>query len=475
MFLLIDYLTGDKKIALISGIAFAFCPFHFARGLGHLNLMSYGWIPIYVLFLMKTFKEDKLRNAIFAGILLFVIFLNSFYYVFSMGVFTLIFLIFNINNLKLNEIKKIGLLFISFILLASPFIINLTKFSREVPASYTATTPFHYFLPSFLHTFFGKEFYADYLVLSVKDFYFVDTTVFVGFTIFAFSFWYANKNLKKCSFWVLIAVLFFLLSIGEYIRLYGINYPTIVFDLFKYIPLFSSLRDKAQFSIITFMSLVVLFSLALKDVAETTKKKWLLLIFVTGLILFEFISIPYITASANLSEFYKKTKFSGNGTVLDIPLIRGGFIPSTYGYLQTIHGMKMFGFPWFPDSPEFLRGTPFIKEVYNLNLTYFSNQTNYNEAYDFLKEYDVEYIILHKRCPDSYEYSWKEMEEGMNLVRSQMDFRNLNYFEASSGHCYLQYLGKDEVESISGFLQNIKELKKTFEDDKIVVYKIEFS
>jgi hypothetical protein len=65
MFLLVNYLINDKGIAFISGLAYTFCPFHFSHGLGHLQTMSIGWIPFYVLFLFKTSREDNKKKCHF--------------------------------------------------------------------------------------------------------------------------------------------------------------------------------------------------------------------------------------------------------------------------------------------------------------------------------------------------------------------------------------------------------------------------
>ena len=40
MFYLVDYLLDRKLPAFVAGIVFTFCPFHFAHGLGHLQLIA---------------------------------------------------------------------------------------------------------------------------------------------------------------------------------------------------------------------------------------------------------------------------------------------------------------------------------------------------------------------------------------------------------------------------------------------------
>ena len=70
MYFLVRYLTGHSPAAFISGIIYTFCPYHFAHGLGHLQLIAMEWIPFYVLYLLKVYHEGELRNAVLTGVFL---------------------------------------------------------------------------------------------------------------------------------------------------------------------------------------------------------------------------------------------------------------------------------------------------------------------------------------------------------------------------------------------------------------------
>ena len=63
---LVNYLTKNPTASFVAGIIFMFSPYHFAHALGHLSLISIGWIPLYILFLLKTLKEDNYKNVILA-------------------------------------------------------------------------------------------------------------------------------------------------------------------------------------------------------------------------------------------------------------------------------------------------------------------------------------------------------------------------------------------------------------------------
>ncbi|RMF93098.1 MAG: hypothetical protein D6734_10870, partial [Candidatus Schekmanbacteria bacterium] len=71
MFLLVEYLTGNRKAGFIAGLIYAFCPFRMIR-VSFINYLTTQWFPFYLLFLIKIFKEEKnkLLNIVCASIFL---------------------------------------------------------------------------------------------------------------------------------------------------------------------------------------------------------------------------------------------------------------------------------------------------------------------------------------------------------------------------------------------------------------------
>ncbi|HYP19274.1 MAG TPA: hypothetical protein VEY08_04300, partial [Chloroflexia bacterium] len=59
MYLLVRHLTEHRPAAFLAGVVFSFCPYHFAHMLGQLNLMSFQWMPIYVLALFKAWGDPE--------------------------------------------------------------------------------------------------------------------------------------------------------------------------------------------------------------------------------------------------------------------------------------------------------------------------------------------------------------------------------------------------------------------------------
>ncbi|HET6262926.1 MAG TPA: hypothetical protein VFG99_11910, partial [Chloroflexia bacterium] len=59
MYLLVRHLTEHRPAAFLAGVVFSFCPYHFAHMLGQLNLMSFQWMPLYLLALFKAWGDPE--------------------------------------------------------------------------------------------------------------------------------------------------------------------------------------------------------------------------------------------------------------------------------------------------------------------------------------------------------------------------------------------------------------------------------
>jgi len=76
-YLLGDYVFSDKQLAFITGLLYAYSPYHIHEvWSGHLHLATLQWIPFFVLYLLKTIRECG-RNPYYAGLFLALVSLSS--------------------------------------------------------------------------------------------------------------------------------------------------------------------------------------------------------------------------------------------------------------------------------------------------------------------------------------------------------------------------------------------------------------
>jgi len=165
-YLLVHYITKNKIASFISGIIFAFSPIRSSETIvGHLNIVSTEWIPFYILFLIKTFREEKIKNPIIASLFLFLTSLVDWQHMGFMLIFTALFLFYYLwternSILSKRFLFRILLLAILFALFISPFIYPLL--SNEYfsiggkTAHYYSADLSTFLMPNPMHPILGK-------------------------------------------------------------------------------------------------------------------------------------------------------------------------------------------------------------------------------------------------------------------------------------------------------------------------------
>jgi hypothetical protein len=81
-FLLAYDLTRSYWPSLLGGYIFTFSSFHFAHTLGHLQLVSLEWIPVFLLLWSKLLCNPRANVAAGAAVALFLVILCDYYYFF---------------------------------------------------------------------------------------------------------------------------------------------------------------------------------------------------------------------------------------------------------------------------------------------------------------------------------------------------------------------------------------------------------
>jgi hypothetical protein len=82
MFWFIQKLVKKYWVSLIAGALFTFSSYHFAHGLGHLQLVSLQWIPLFLLAFWLLIEKMRCRHALLAAVALFLVMLCDYYYLF---------------------------------------------------------------------------------------------------------------------------------------------------------------------------------------------------------------------------------------------------------------------------------------------------------------------------------------------------------------------------------------------------------
>ena len=80
MFWLTRYLTKSYVIGLVGGFLFTFSSYHFAHAIGHLQLVSLEWIPLFLLAWLRLLESPTYLKALLAALALGLVISCDYYY-----------------------------------------------------------------------------------------------------------------------------------------------------------------------------------------------------------------------------------------------------------------------------------------------------------------------------------------------------------------------------------------------------------
>jgi len=434
-YLLVDYLTKSKSAAFICGIAYAFSPYHFAHAVGgHMGASTIQWIPFCALYLMKTFKEGGLKNAIYAGAFFILIWASDLQYMIFAGIFVGLLLAYEMwcKFEERSPITEVFLVLKKYVVFASVSLAgilpltynimltalsksNILKPSIDQLIRYSADL-LSFFVPAPIHPFFGEIVAPIYVIFTGNN---AESTTYIGYTLL-FACLIASlrsRRSKYVRFWIISSLLFTIFSMGPLLHVYGMTRFTVFgatiplpyLILYYMVPFLENSRVASRFFVMATLSLTVLagygFCHILKNVPA--KKRQFLSIFFALLLIFEFLSVPLPTSLLDRPSFY--TMISQEKEDFALLEIAGTNTTSRYeaelrfAFYQTIHGKPIVGgqYSRIPQNAwDFQQNTPLIREFLPMWQRGCEqdilNQDVREVGESILNYYKIRYVILHR-------------------------------------------------------------------------------
>ena len=422
MYYLADYLLDRKLPAFVAGIVFTFCPFHFAHGLGHLQLIAMEWIPLYGLYLLKTYREDSKLNIILTALFLVLNSLCSWYYMIYCFVFTAIFVIFYtakcgrgiIDN---GFLKRLGMVILIFYVVMSPILmpmlyIKMTQnFTGEHNPEIWSADLESFFVPSGISTWGRRWFggiWKDWTGNTAEN------SNYLGYIVLILSIYAVVKD-RRCRFWAVAGLIFFVMALGPYPHIGGkqfsIPLPYLLFH--RYIPFISFTGVPERFDIMLKLCMSVLVGYGITNLNEiilsafrnrtrsrsiktirrgTATVKIVFNGILAVLIGLEYLAVPYVTTKIEVPSFYRQMATDPkNYGVIDIPSR-----PVTL-YMATIHQKSLVG--GYVSRPSlkalsFLDQTPIISTLMRGKPAP-PSKLSQTLATSVFADFNIRYIITH--------------------------------------------------------------------------------
>jgi hypothetical protein len=347
-FLLARYLTGNTRGALLAGLVYSFCPFHY-RYLSHINVATFEFLPLVVLYSLKVYREGGARNTMLT--VLFMAMIAASYNYAVVYAFLVIGLLALAGKLWNGEVRFVvglkRLLIAGSIAVAAVFIVSMPlvlTVVKDVSANASQATA----VPA--NPLRANDLVGHYW-MAQPDGMIVSWPTMVGYsTLLLLALGY--REVVKQRFWLLVGAVFLVMSLGDTLMIAGNDTGILMpHKYLKTLPVLSMLRkpDRAFLMIQFVVALLCAFSWRhLSRLFKSTRRELVCWIGITSLIMVETTGIPFAQFSykcpsylANLGRSSEVDSKSEIKSLVNLPARPGSGIEARYDYFQTFNSIKM--------------------------------------------------------------------------------------------------------------------------------------
>ena len=391
--------------AFLAGLIYAFASNRaIYAALGHYDMVTTQWLPFYALYLLKTLREPKLKNAVLAGLFFAMAALAEMIFASFLALFTAIVVlaVWRQWRLRWNALGRLALAMAVAVLIWVPVLVPIArefltgdyaltgwgesvKLSADAVGLVTPTdlnpiataiaspgvTPSEHWTAALRAVEEGKGRFGDI------------NTVFLGYVTLALALlgaWTGRRRLKP---WIWTAIVFGVLALGPLLQISGryrfsldnmlpegVTFP-LPFTLLHFIPFINGNRAPNRNSVILMLALAVLAGygaawllgrVGRRGNKETGKQGvraaslstplpvYLSTCLLALLILAEHLAVPLPTTDATVPQVYRQIAGEpGDFAIMQLPLgWRNSFgvlgsEQTNLQYFQTAHGKPMLG------------------------------------------------------------------------------------------------------------------------------------
>jgi hypothetical protein len=279
MYYLVRYLAGDRRVAAIAGVLYAYCPYVFSH-FPHIQLLMIGGLPICMLAFHRFVDRSTTARAIVLGLLLWLMGLTCAYYgLFAGGMVALGSITLAIAHERLRDWvywRGIALAASICVALTIPFFLPYLEvqqgvgFSRTLDEAYRYSANMQSWLASaaWAHRWWLPAIpgFTEVLFPGILTTVFGLAGIWIGLTRTPPIEAEMRSNLDRGTvvFYVLAAVISFWTTLGPAAGLYTVLYKTL--------PVFSMLRAPGRTGVVTQLCLVVLAAITINWLLKSQRR-----------------------------------------------------------------------------------------------------------------------------------------------------------------------------------------------------------
>ncbi len=451
-YMLAFHVTRHRAASFIAGAIYAFSPIHTIQAFGHLQFTNTGFLPLFVLLFLLSIEDKKHTYAIGAGIAFVLL---TFMGDIEQGLMALLIAFFIIvymlavkdqrhKVLSAKALIAIGEVAVVAFVLGLPFIYGIiTHLGPGVLASVNAQATTLYnelYSPDLLSFFVPSQFNGLFSSVS-KGFAAVaapapaERTTYIGYSVILLALvglvHEYKEKFKGTGVYLVLLVLFGLLSIGPYLQINGtVTFVPGLYQVYHAVPLFNVLREPGRFDIPLELFIAIFAAIGLVELenkySASNAKRYIPIIFFALLVL-EYNSWPTSTAMLNgmytlnttiPKAYYEVGSLAGNYSMLVLPAIpnytnaQPELYPGLALYYQTAFKKPLVGgYATRTNTTQsfLLINVPLVTSAYYLQtgqgLVYGSPlQVNYTDSTSFfLGAYNVGFVSVIRQAYNSTE------------------------------------------------------------------------
>lgn len=426
--LLANHLVRSAYAAFVAGLIYGFSPHLLAQAHNGISeTLNAGLLPIYLLFFLKTLHEPPRKNAVFAGIFLFLNTFFNWYY----GLFALLFSGLYVVGTWVRQrrffhravLERLGIQGFIYTLGIIPFLMLFRATLSSADAlvgrdpEFVWQTLLYHNMTDLLIFFHPGRFYSP----DLKGQFGEDLIIvaYLGYSALALAaLAVVLFRQREVKLWAAITAVFFVFALGPYLYVDGryveisnrwIPLPFLLF--FKAVPLFSRISHPFRFVVMVQLGLGLLAAYGLKGLLPRGRVAGALVSGAAGAaILLETALgspavLPMPTSPAHIPRFYERLAEEADPTdapfaILDLPVGVPNLRRAVYTYYQTAHSRPV---PYSLNDPfpSALKDSYFMRYMVNLEfveadqLSPLIPELDLLAAVEALKADGYRYVVVH--------------------------------------------------------------------------------
>jgi hypothetical protein len=408
-------LTDDIQAAFLAGLVYQNWPFRLYQS-DHPNLVATQWIPLFLLFLVRSMDEGRWRHGFLTGVFLALTGYTRWQQLVPAAVLGILYFLFRVPG-KLASWRRWGpslLLGGLVVCLAfAPPALLLIRQQRTDPAALLRpadeadlqTDLLSYVTPSDSHSLlksFTRPAYARYYPDRSEPRRFPAYIGIVALALVTVGLWHTDR--RRTLPWAAMALTLIVLALGPILRINGKLYPAVPmpYRLAARFQLVSLLRFPDRFSLFLALPVAMLAAFGVPFVLRFARQRipvggWVTSAILGGAILLEYIAIPIPLVHPDVSPFYAQlAEDRSDFALLNLPL--GDKISKPYMFAQVTHQHPIVQghVSRFPrDAFRYLNKQPWIQALQKEGRLP-PRQADVSRQLATLAQDGVAYVVLHK-------------------------------------------------------------------------------